>query len=188
MNRPAADLQPETDFRARFTTAEFLRMAEGGAFADMKVELVDGELERMTPPMSAHARRQMEIAFALKRIFENRPDIAVVAEIGIDLGGNTVRACDAAVATSWPEENRLLTPGELLLVVEIAETTLARDLGPKRIDYARAGIPNYWVVDGERSVVHVYVDPIKGEYADVRTVRFGDPLAVPATDEAIVID
>jgi len=67
-------------------------------------------------------------------------------------------------------------------------TTLDRDMGAKRIDYARAGIAHYWVVDGERRVVHVFADPVSGDYADVRTVRFGAPLAVPGTGSVITLD
>lgn len=58
MNKPNGTLQrgPEAEAGpARFTTAEFLCMAEAGAFDDMNVELVDGELSRMTPPMNDHS-------------------------------------------------------------------------------------------------------------------------------------
>jgi Uma2 family endonuclease len=78
-------------------------------------------------------------------------------------------------------------PGEILLVVEISETSIARDTGPKRLAYAVAGIPYYWVIDGERSVIHVYREPVAGDYADVSTVRFGAPLAVPETSETIIV-
>ncbi len=58
-----ARLSPDT--RARFTTAEFLRMVESGAFEGMKVELIDGELERMNPPMGGHAAAQANVVFHL---------------------------------------------------------------------------------------------------------------------------
>ena len=61
-------------------------------------------------------------------------------------------------------------------------------MGQKRVAYAAAGIPHYWVVDGERRVVHVFADPVPGDYAEVSTVRFGAPLAVPGTDRTIVLE
>ncbi|TCP73253.1 putative restriction endonuclease [Sphingomonas sp. PP-CE-1G-424] len=61
-------------------------------------------------------------------------------------------------------------------------------MGPKRTDYASIGIENYWVVDGARSVVHVFGEPVDGDYAQVHTVRFGEPLAVPGTNATIIID
>ena len=82
----------------------------------------------------------------------------------------------------------MLRASEILLMVEVSESTRERDIGMKRMKYATAGIPHYWVVDGERSVVHVHADPIEGDYADIGTVRFGHPLPVPGTDATITID
>jgi Uma2 family endonuclease len=84
--------------------------------------------------------------------------------------------------------NRILQPAEVELAVEVAETTLSRDMGMKRMKYAAAGIAHYWVIDGERSRVHVWGEPVNGDYAQIATVRFGEPLAVPGTDATIVID
>lgn len=171
---------------ARFTTAEFLHMVEAGAFDDIKVELVDGELERMPPPMTAHAGRQALITALLWQAVQ-AGGLTVLGEVGVDLGGDTVLACDVAVIQALPDENRLLRPQETVLVVEVAETTIVRDLGMKRTKYASAGITNYWVVDSGRRVTHRHSDPIDGEYADASTVRFGEPLKVPGTDATITI-
>lgn len=183
MTRIAA--APADGFKARFTTAEFVRMADAGAFEDWKVELVDGELERMQQPHSNHAMRQAKLAIRLGRVVaEDR----VCGEVGIDLGNDTLLGCDVAVLREPVRDNRLLRPDDLALVVEVAETTLDRDLGMKRRKYAAAGIPNYWVVDGSRSAIHVHAEPIDGDYAEIHTVRFGQPLAIPGTDATIVLD
>ena len=176
---------PATDYRARFTTAEFLHMCEAGAFDDLKVELIDGELERMPPPQNEHGRRQASLVIRLSRVVA---DALLRAEVGIDLGQDTVVGCDAAILTMPVSGNRILRADEVTLAVEVSETTLARDMGLKRIKYASAGIANYWVIDGERSVVHVWRDPVGGDYAQIATVRFGEPLAVPGTDASIIID
>lgn len=168
----------------RFTTREFLHMVEAGAFDDMKVELIDGELERMAPPMGAHSSRQALIIALLWPIVGR----CTTGETGIDLGGNSVVGCDTAVLRAPMNEHRLLRPEEVLLAIEVAETTIDRDLGMKRIRYAAAGIPHYWVVDGERSVVHVYGEPVDGDYKEVAVVRFGEPLAVPGTDATIIVE
>lgn len=189
MNRPATFALPSgtpEDFAARFTTREFLTMCESDVFADMKMELVDGELQRMMPPMNRHGARQAKVMIRLAGIVaEGR----LIGEVGIDLGNDTVVACDLAIVHDSIEQNRLLLPEELHLVVEIAETTAARDLGLKRLAYAAAGIAHYWVVDGVRAVIHVHAEPVDGDYAMIHTVRFGEPLAVPGADNAtIVID
>ncbi len=178
-----ARLSPDT--RARFTTAEFLRMVESGAFEDMKVELIDGELERMNPPMGGHAAAQANVVFHLAQAV----GVALVlGETGLVIDDSTVVACDAALRRQPIAENRFLTPDDVLLVVEIAQTTQSRDMGLKRMLYAQANIPSYWVIDGIRRVVHVYADPVKGDYSSVHTVRFGAPLAVPGSDAAITLD
>lgn len=172
--------------KARFTVGEFTQMMMAGAFADMKVELIEGELERMNPPMSGHGNRQMIVGIKLWQAL-GEDSSRVTGEVSIRLDETTVVACDAAVLHAPIEGNRLLSPRDMLLVVEIAETTLDRDTGIKRRKYAEAGIAHYWVVDGQREVVHVYGEPIDGDYADIATVRFGAPLAVPGTDATITL-
>ncbi len=182
MNKPFQLAESST--RATFTTAEFLRMGASGAFDDMKIELIDGELERMMSPMSGHASIQ---AMLVGLLFQVAPRGSLLGEVGIDLGDDTVLACDAALLRTPLTDNRLLTPQDIELVVEVAQTSLIRDQGTKRIHYAAAGIPEYWVVDGDRLAVHVYREPVDGDYAFITTVRFGEPLAVPGTGATIVI-
>lgn len=182
MNKPFQ--LADTSTRAAFTTAEYLRMGESGAFDDMKIELVDGELERMMSPMSGHASKQAVLVGLLFQVADRG---LVLGEVGIDFGDDTVLACDAALLRSPMGEDRLLLPADVRLVVEIAQTSLARDQGIKRIRYAAAGIPEYWVVDGDRAVIHVYREPVDGDYALISTVRFGDPLAVPGTGATITV-
>ncbi|KQO57385.1 Uma2 family endonuclease [Sphingomonas sp. Leaf257] len=174
-----------SDTRARFTALEFLHMVESGAFESMKVELIDGELERMNPPMGSHARAQSDVLIELASVVSKD---RLCGEIGIILNDSTVVACDAALLRQPLVENRFLTPYDVQLVVEIAQTTQSRDMGLKRMLYAQAGVPTYWVIDGVRRVVHVYADPVEGDYCSVHTVRFGEALAVPGSDAAITLD
>lgn len=182
MNQQAR-LSPDT--RARFTAPEFLHMVESGAFEGMKVELIDRELERMDPPMGGHAAVQASVVFYLAQ----KMDLALVrAESGLVLDDSTVVACDAALLRQPITENRFLTPDDVLLVVEIAQTTQSRDMGLKRMLYTQAGIPTYWVIDGVRRVAHVYAEPVEGDYSSVHTVRFGEALPVPGSDAAVTLD
>lgn len=182
MNKPFQLAESST--RATFTTAEFLRISASGAFDDMKIELIDGELDRMMSPMSGHASLQ---AMLVARLYQVSGAGLVLGEVGIDLGNDTVLACDAAVLHAPVVQDRWLDRKDVRLVVEVALTTLARDQGTKRVQYAAASIEEYWVVDGERAVVHVYREPIDGDYALISTVRFGEPLAVPGTTETITL-
>lgn len=96
--------------------------------------------------------------------------------------------CDVAVLREPVEGNRLLIAADILLVIEVAETSVARDTTMKRFAYASGGIPHYWVVDGNRSVIHVYANPLEGDYTRFHSVGFGETLDVPGTDGTITID
>jgi len=182
MNQPLPSFV--TEGPVGFTAAEFLRMAEGGAFDDFKVELIAGEIQRMNPPMGGHSSRQ---AMVIGLLWASVPDAAgrLHGEVGVRLDDDTVVACDAALLRTPVTERRALEAAELLLAVKVAETTADRDLGLKRRLYAAAGVPNYWVLDGARGVTHVFGSPADGDYATVAVVPFGEPLAVPGTDAAI---
>ena len=175
---------PEDEVRTRLTTAEFLHMDECGAFDDLKVEMVDGELHFMQRPLSNHAMRQAQLVIRLAAAMgEDR----VLGEAAIDLGSATILTCDAAVLQHPIIENRIVRPDDLLLVVEVAETTRKRDLGMKRGKYAGGNIPHYWVVDGKHGVAHLHSSPADGDYVEVRTARFGEPMTVPGTDTTITL-
>ena len=184
MNKPFQLAHSST--RATFTTAEYLRMGASGAFDDMKIELIDGELERMSPPLGGHAARHSEVGGLLWQVARAAGLFSLI-EMGVRIDDTSVLVCDIALARCAIDEDGLADPGTLLLVVEIAATTLVRDMGLKRAAYAGAEIPEYWVVDSKRSVVHVHREPIDGDYAFISTVRFGEPLAVPGTGETIII-
>lgn len=187
MNKPAS-IPFVAAGPARITTAEFERMCRADVFCDAKIELVDGELQRMISPMAQHAGRQASVIIRLATALGAGGEARLVGETGIDLGNDTVLGCDAALLSAPITEHRWLRAEEVTLVIEVSETTRDRDMGMKRVKYAAAGVPHYWVLDGERSVVHVWGEPVNGDYAQISTVRFGEPLAVPGTDQTIVID
>jgi len=181
------DLEPEQATPARFTVEEFVRMAELGAFDDMKVELDHGEIIRVTPPFSDHAVFQAQLIGKLYGVLSGS-DLQVAGEVGVRLGRDTVRVFDAGVLESGVEPGRLLEPAEVRLAVEVAVASVARDTGPKQVDYAAAGVPNYWVVDVPGRLVRVYGNPAETGYGNVAEVAFGEPLPVPGTEAMIILD
>jgi Uma2 family endonuclease len=167
----------------RFTVDEYLRMAETGLIApDVRTELVDGQVVVMSPKNLPHIytkntlRRWLERALADERRWEvvdqdtmraaeqeaPEPDIAVVPAIRPPLRRRAV-----------PEA------AEALLVVEVADTTLTDDLGRKRLLYARAGVPHYWVADVNAARLHLFADPRDGDYRQHDQVGAGDVVPLP---------
>lgn len=184
MNRPAHIASPAVF--TGFTTAEFLRMADTGAFTDLRVELVEGEIVKMMPAYLAHGEANMRLGAQLMAAFGRSARVAV--DLMIATAADTIRAADIAVVRGDAARDRPLDPADVLLVVEIAGASLAEDLGPKQQDYARAGIPYYWVVDLAAATVHAMREPEGGAYRARDVVRFGEPIAVPGTDATIVIE
>ena len=170
--------------RARFSTAEFLRMVDADVFEDERVELIDGQIERMQRPKNVHAARQAQVVI---RLAQAAAEDLVRGDSGLDLGDDTFVVADAALLRVPVAEPRWLTPADLRLVVEVAETTRERDLGVKQRKYAAAGVPAYWVVDGTRGVVHVFDRPDGEGYLGIDLVRFGEPLAVPGSEATITL-
>ncbi len=170
---------------ARFTADEFLRMADLGAFDDMKVELVHGEIIRMTPPNNPHASMQARLIGELYAATNKSAGLR--GDVGIRLSDDTVRGFDAALVATGADKG-VLAPDQVDLAVEVADTSLEQDLGAKARDYAGANLPLYWVVDVNARVVHVMSDPQDGAYSKREVVRFGEPLGLPGGQGSITLD
>ncbi len=178
MNEPLPAVRFGSPASARFTAAEFMRMAELGAFDDIKVELDHGEIVRMNPPHNDHA---FTLGLVMRSLFEavRSGDILAVPEITVLLPDETVRAFDAALVRDAARKEKLLAPRHVVLGIEVADTSLEYDLGPKLRDYAAAGIAHYWVVDVQGKAVRAMWGPREDGYAKTAIVRFGEPLELP---------
>jgi Uma2 family endonuclease len=161
-------------------------MAELGAFDDMKVELDWGQIIRMTPPNAPHGAVVARVIVALAAALRET-DYTVTGEAAVVLPNDSVFAFDAAV-TSGSLPDGPYRPDGLHLAVEVAATSLDRDLGRKAAAYAEAGIAVYWVVDVNARVTHVMSVPGDGRYAAREVVRFGEPLTLPQGLGTIVLD
>lgn len=186
MNQQARFVLPDIGDQEGFTVRDFCAMADLGAFADMRAELVNGVIEKMAPAHGEHSRRNASILVRLANLLGDHADIGVDLMVMID--DCTVRGADIAVAHGKFADRGAVPGDALMLVVEIADTTLPRDLIDKAHDYARAGVAHYWVVDLNSRAIHVKSGLADGIYTESSIVRFGEPLAVPGTAKTIVID
>ncbi|TGX53403.1 Uma2 family endonuclease [Sphingomonas gei] len=177
----------DQDWRIAFTAADFERMMRLGAFADMRAELAEGVLEKMMPALPSHGERNISVALQLRSVLPVE-NFRIASDLAIRIDETTVRAADIAVYASDLPSDRMPEGKDVMLVVEIADTTLSRDLGVKRIDYGRAGVANYWVIDAAAQVVRVMTDPNADGYSVQEVVGFGHPLRVPGGDTTITLD
>ena len=184
-----ARLDRPVEAPARFTIDEFMQLVDTGIFEGSKVELAEGVIVRMSPAHTSHMYYKQLVARRLDEVFADQRDERVVhTELSLQLGEATLRDADVGVIRPFAPGKTFADPASAHLLVEIASTTLDYDLNVKAVDYARAGIPHYWVVDVAGRRTHVMSTPLDSDYAERHPVAFGQPLAVPGTDETIVID
>jgi len=170
----------------RFSAREFLRMKELGAFEGMRVELVDGEIIRMNPPYFSHGARQASIIVQLSEAYAGVP-VVVAGDTGVQVDPDTIRAFDVVVCRDVPADMKLLDPANVILAVEISDTSIIHDLGPKMDDYARASIPEYWVVDLNGRCIHIMSKPAYGQFRDRRLAKWGEEVMPPGGSKPVCV-
>ncbi len=152
---------------------EFEDLVKLGAFADQHVELLRGVLVEMTVQEEPHAR----ISAWFHKVFIRGLDdhVEVRGHSSFAATEDSVPEPDVAVYTM---ELRTRLPREALLLVEVADTSLAKDRKIKTEIYAEAGVPEYWIANVRARRVEVHTRPGPDGYADVRTYS-GDEVMRP---------
>jgi Uma2 family endonuclease len=165
--------------RRRFTVEEYRRLGEVGILhEDDRVELIDGEIVEMTPIGERHALAVIYLNNALARGLEGRA--LVSPQNPLRLGPHSEPQPDLVLLR--PAVDRLPAAPDALLVIEVADTSLAYDRDTKLPRYARAGIPEAWIVDLEGQAVEVHRAPGPTGYRDVQRLGRGasvSPAAFP---------
>lgn len=168
--------------RHAVTVDEFGRMVDAGVFAaDRRLELIDGEILDMSPIGSPH----QACVDRLNRLFA---PLAVAGDVVVRVQGS-VRVSDLSqpqpdVALLRPRDDfyasRHPGPDAVLLVVEVADTSLRFDREVKLPMYAKAGVAEAWVVDLNGSVVHVATGAsARGYESVVRAAAADDDVLSP---------
>jgi|APTNR8051073442_1049403.scaffolds.fasta_scaffold20477_2 Uma2 family endonuclease len=171
----------------RFTVSDFLRMDEAGVFArEARVELIEGEIVEMAPIGSLHAAT---VAFLHRRLVEGLGRRAVIwGQSPVVLDEFSAPQPDIAVLVPRSDHyrNSHPRPADILLMIEVADTTLAFDRDKKAPLYARSGIAELWIVDVERSAVHVFRDPQGERYASEQVVVAPPQMGIAAFPDLVV--
>ncbi|WP_117238450.1 Uma2 family endonuclease [Thermus sediminis] len=163
--------------RHRISLEEFHRMVEAGIFPeDLRLELVEGDLVEMSPIGKRHAAKVNRLLALFAPLLHRRE--ALLSPQNPLVVGNSELYPDLALLKPRSDfyEERLPEAQDTLLVVEVAETTLDYDLKVKVPLYAKAGVPEVWVVDlgGKRVLAHRRPE---GEgYGKVQTLGPGEVL------------
>ena len=142
-----------------WTRQEYDRLADAGILApDERVELLEGEVVTMTPQHGPHSASIGLAEAALRKVFG--PSHWIRIQLPLIVDPDSEPEPDLAVVPGSPRDYVTEHPRAALLVVEIADSTLERDRAYKAPIYARAGIPEYWIVNLVERRLEIYRDPI----------------------------
>lgn len=175
----------------RWSREEYERLVEAGIFKpDDRVELIDGEIltisPQISPQSSPHATAVLVVRDRLSKALG--AGFSVRDQLPLALADDSEPEPDVAVVEGSPRDYRESHPHSALLVVEVADTSLAFDRSRKKELYARAGIHEYWVLDLSGRTLEVYRGPQGNHYRSAEALPEGAsvrPLA--ASGESIAI-
>jgi Uma2 family endonuclease len=170
--------------RHAITVDEYMRMGEAHVFAqDARLELMEGEIVEMAPIGSPHASVVCTLDTLLREV---APHAIVSVQFPLVVNERSVPQPDVVLLR--PRADRYYsshpTAADTMLVVEVADTTLAYDLKRKRPVYARARVAELWIVDIERRAVHVFLEPKADDYSIHRVLTGSDQLTLAALPRA----
>ncbi|MDX1657163.1 MAG: Uma2 family endonuclease [Candidatus Competibacteraceae bacterium] len=160
--------------RHRWTVEDYHRMAQAGLLGpDCRVELIDGEVVEMAPIGSRHGGKVNRLLHLLSRLMG---DTAVVsAQNPVILGSHDELQPDIALLR-WRKdfyETAHPTVADVLLLVEVSDSTLGYDRGVKLSRYALHGVPQVWIVNLRDRCLEVYRNPGPEGYREAGVHRRG---------------
>ena len=152
--------------RMAFTIDDIERMTQAGVLdEDDRFELIEGEIVWMQAKNFPHERIKLALVRAFSRALPDHLQLGV--ETSAYLSKTTVVDPDLSI---FPMMNTREVRGpDILLAIEVADTTLAKDLHLKAGVYAKYGVRELWVIDANKRVTHAFRDPIAGAWTQRET-------------------
>lgn len=173
--------------RRRFTVHEYHRMGEAGILhEDDRLELIEGDIVEMAAIGSRHFTCVNGLNRLLVRGVGDEAIVSVQNPVRLDERNEPEP--DLAVIRARDYRDSLPAPEDVLLLIEVSDTTLDYDRGVKLPLYARAGIPEVWIVDLPAQAIERNTEPSAAGYGLVRRGRRGEVLhseALPELDFAV---
>ena len=176
------DTQPR---RRLFTVDEYYAMADAGILTrDERVELIDGEIIVMSPIGKRHMAsvNTSNYLFAPLLVAER----AIVSVQNHVLLGVHNQPEPDIVLLKWRDNfysQESPSAADVLLLIEVADSSLSYDRSVKLALYARFNIPEVWIANIPARVIEVYTNPVNGNYTTSRIYRPGDTVTPTAFDD-----
>jgi len=172
----------------RFTIAEYHRMGETGILCeDDRVELIEGEIVEMAAIGPLHAGTVDRTARVLSSRLGDRVIVRVQNPLHLPAQESEVQP-DVALLRLRPDFYTRSHPEarDVYLAVEVMETSADTDRRVKLPLYAKAGVPEVWLLDLNANRVEVYRRPAADGYQDIQALQRGQPIAVEAFPDLVL--
>ena len=184
---PPPPPRPVAPTRRRFTVAEYYAMAEAGILArDERVELLDGDVIAMPPIGNWHASNVDLFTNTFPAQLHGRAVVRVQNPVRLD--GNSQPQPDVMLLRWRDDFYRDGHPGpaDVLLLIEVSDSSVDFDRNEKLSAYAAAGIPEVWIVNRPDRRIESHSDPAGDEYATVRHYGAGESISPQAFPDVVL--
>jgi len=172
----------------RMTVERYFALVDEGLLdPGDRVELLEGMVVAMSPSNPPHATVASLVYRTLSRAIGERA--AVRCQLSIILGRYSAPEPDIAVVAGCDRDYMTAHPKNALLLVEVADTSIAQDRLTKGSLYAAAGVPEYWIVNLRTDCIEVRRDPepAAGRYRERTVVSHGERIALVALPDVHVV-
>ena len=154
---------------AKWSVDDYHLMLQAGILRDRRVELLAGEVVEMSPETPVHYNTAKRGAKYLEELLLGQADVRLNGPITLSTSEPEpdvaiVRLPESAYNDRHPE------PEDIFWLVEVAKTSLKKDVALKASIYATAGIQEYWVLDLSANQMIVFRDPQDGQYTTKQTI------------------
>jgi Uma2 family endonuclease len=164
--------------RKLFTVDDYYQMVVAGILQESdRVELIQGEVLAMSPTGSRHFAAVARANKAVINMVGDRATVGIQSTVILDK--YNAPEPDVVVLKFRDDfyTSKLPGPDDILLIIEMADSSLSYDREIKAGLYASLGIPEYWIADIQNDCVTVYCDPDQACYRQTRQVQRGDDIA-----------
>lgn len=177
---------PDKPHAMQFTVEQFQLMYERGVFVDSdRYELINGEIIAMSPIGRKHAACVNRLVATFTHKFGSQVVLSV--QNSIQLANKLQPQPDIAVLKYRDDfyEDALPTPADILLIIEVADSSLDYDRDVKAKLYGVAGIPQMWLFDVNTKTIMGFSQPSELGYKQTCLYTQGDRLSILAFDDVV---
>jgi len=173
--------------RKRFTVDDYYKMAEAGILTEEdRVELIEGEILKMSPIGNRHAMTVTRAMMILVRGLGDKVVVTVQNPAHMDKYNEPqpdlvlIRPREGFYGTGHPD------PADVVLLIEVADSSLRKDRLLKLPVYARNGIREVWIIDVKNDVIYIHREPHTNAYLSLETKHRGETVSPEAFPDFLI--